>query len=29
MSGGFDDTDYGNGTLEVSCSGASYVMLIN
>ena len=24
-----DDTDYGNATLQVSCSGASYVMLIN
>lgn len=24
-----DDTDYGNGTLLVNCSGASYVLLIN
>ncbi len=25
----FDDTDYGNATLQVSCSGASFVVLIN
>ena len=24
-----DDTDYGNGTIVVACSGASYVLLIN
>ncbi len=29
MSGLTDDKDYGDGTLAVSCSGASYVMLIN
>lgn len=30
MSGRYgDDTDYGNGTLQISCAGASYVLLIN
>ncbi len=29
MSGLVDDTDYGNGTLQIACSGASYVLLIN
>ncbi len=29
MGGPIDNTDYGDGTLQVSCSGASYVMLIN
>ncbi len=24
-----DDTDYGNGTLQITCAGASYVALIN
>ncbi len=24
-----DDTDYGNGTLQIACSGSSYVQLIN
>ena len=29
MGGNPDNTDYADGTLQVSCSGASYVMLIN
>ncbi len=28
-SGSGDDTDYKNGTLQIACSGASYVLLIN
>lgn len=29
MGGNTDDTDYNNGTLVISCAGASYVLLIN